>query len=179
LGALTPLVSLENRSHKVAAEIHSFPRLTTSEMNHLLNQQTTSTMATQASTMEPVPYSHAPGIDQHDGTWFSQHTSSSKSKSIKIKRDRGSDDFASSSVSASAMQMYDWATWRMYHRITSARRNRSAVVPVTDVPFSPMNSPTYLNFAGFPQEGTGDNTVHGGLATTVEDSDEGVFVMDL
>ena len=26
--------------------------------------------------------------------------------------------------------MYDWATWRMYHRITSARRARAAVVPV-------------------------------------------------
>jgi hypothetical protein len=175
--------SPENRSHKVAAEIHCYPQLIKSEIerHHLLNQQTTSTMATQASTMPHAPHSHAPGIhQQHGDTSFAQQASPSKrSKSIKIKRGRGSDDFASSSVSASAEQMYDWATWRMYHRITSARRNRSAVMPLSDVPDPSMNSRTYRGFVGCPLEATGDYTVHGGLATRDEGSDEGVFVMDL
>lgn len=184
LGAQRPFVSLENLNHKVAAEIHCSPhaQLTTSEMNHFLNQQTTLTMATQASMMAQAPRSRAPGIHQHGDSSFAQHTSTStskRSKSIMIKRGRGSDDLTSASVSASTHEFYDWATWRMYHRITSARRNRSAVLPLKDVPDLPTNSPTYRGFAGFPREATGDYTVHDGLATTGEDSDEGVFVMDL
>jgi hypothetical protein len=50
-----------------------------------------------------------------------------KSSNINIKRSRNEDDSVSD---YSTERMYDWATWRMYHRITSARRSRTTVVPM-------------------------------------------------
>lgn len=50
---------------------------------------------------------------------------SNTSNGIAIKRSR---QFEGSSHGSSE-KMYDWATWRMYHRITSARKART-IVPV-------------------------------------------------
>jgi len=116
-----------------------------------------------------------------------------KSRSIQIKRSRrGSDEFASSSVSASAEQMYDWATWRMYHRITTARRNKSSVAPLSDGNASyhdtVSNSRTYRGVSGFPADGghlvaeDSDTSQKGTTTDTAperNDFDEGIFVMDL
>ena len=49
-----------------------------------------------------------------------------KSESIAIKRSRVDEDSFHSEHSTE--RMYDWATWRMYHRITNARRTRVASV---------------------------------------------------
>jgi hypothetical protein len=50
-----------------------------------------------------------------------------KSSNIHINRSRNEDDSFSD---YSTERMYDWATWRMYHRITSARRSRRTVAPM-------------------------------------------------
>ena len=118
-----------------------------------------------------------------------------KSRSIQIKRTsrRGSDDFSSSSVSAAAEEMYDWATWRMYHRITTARRSKASVNPQPAISTSHQdkvhgsNSRFYHGVSGFPREGghlsVGDTDVspQKGCSASTEksDFDEGVFVMDL
>ena len=81
-----------------------------------------------------------------------------KSKSIQIKsnRRRGSDEFSSSSVSASAEQMYDWATWRMYHRITTARRTKASVKPLpagsTSHQDTVSSSRAFRGVSGFPRK---------------------------
>ena len=49
-----------------------------------------------------------------------------KSQNIAIRRSRGCED--SGHHDNSNENLYDWATWRMYHRITSARRSRIASV---------------------------------------------------
>lgn len=49
-----------------------------------------------------------------------------KSQNIAITRSRGCED--SIHHDSSNENLYDWATWRMYHRITSARRSRIASV---------------------------------------------------
>jgi hypothetical protein len=67
-----------------------------------------------------------------------------KSRSIKIKQPRRSynkqneEDQIYSTYDESEQRMYDWATWRMYDRITTFRRSRAAVVPVPHPePFAP------------------------------------------
>lgn len=173
---------LENLSHKVVDPLYSFPRFTTSEMkeDHLFNQQTTSTVTIQAPKIAHAYHSYDVN---HDGDIsHAQRTSPSKSsRSIMIKRNGSLDEFDSSSVSASTKQMYDWATWRMYYRITSARQKRSAIMPLMDVPSSGLHSDslTYRSLDGYPKEAMGDYTVHGGLAAVDDGSDEGVFVMDM
>ena len=110
-----------------------------------------------------------------------------KSRSIQIKRNRrGSDEFPSSSVSASAEQMYDWATWRMYHRITTARRAKSSITPLPSGNMSYQDtvagSRTYRGLSGFPRN-DGQETDSSPTKAVVQaersDFDEGIFMMDL
>uniref|UniRef100_A0A7S1GJZ7 Uncharacterized protein n=1 Tax=Cyclophora tenuis TaxID=216820 RepID=A0A7S1GJZ7_CYCTE len=53
-----------------------------------------------------------------------------RSNNIAINRSRHPD--GNSHGASSNERMYDWATWKMYHRITSARKARTTVVPVED-----------------------------------------------
>jgi hypothetical protein len=173
---------LENLSHNVVDPLYSFPPFTSSEMkeDHLFNQQTTSTVTIQAP--KTAQGHHSYDVNHYGDISHAQRTSPSKrSRSIMIKRNGSLDEFDSSSVSASTKQMYDRATWRMYHRITSARQKRSAIMPLVDVPSSGLHSNflTYRSLDGYPKEAMGDYTVHGGLAAVDDGSDEGVFVMDM
>lgn len=63
-----------------------------------------------------------PEVAAHHGA----HPPRPKSESIAIKRSREDEDSFNSEHSTE--RMYDWATWRMYHRITNARRYRVATV---------------------------------------------------
>ena len=70
-------------------------------------------------------------ISPEPGFQIAMNSTRPKSKSIEIKRSRESED--SAQMENSIERVYDWATWRMYHRITSARRSRMAsVVPFLD-----------------------------------------------
>ena len=68
----------------------------------------------------PRPIDHE--FELYDGAQPVSSPSRQKSQSIMIKRSRGCDN----SPVNSTENMYDSATWRMYHRITSARKNRVA-----------------------------------------------------
>lgn len=83
----------------------------------------------------------------------------------------------------------------MYHRITTARRNKSSVTPLPDGNTSASyqdtvsNSRTYRGLSGFPKDGGDPARVDSEAspqkgsptATSQEKNDfeEGVFVMDL
>ena len=129
-----------------------------------------------ATKMTEVPCSHAIIHHHGDTSHEDQRTSPAKrSRSIKIKRSRRSDDFDSSSMST-CMQMYDLAMWRMYQRITSARRAKYAVMPRMDVHSS---VPLSTSSSSFSQEAMRNYATHDDFAATDDGSDEGVFVMDL
>jgi hypothetical protein len=109
-----------------------------------------------------------------------------KSRSIQIRKSRrgSSDEFASSSVSSSAEQMYDWATWRMYHRITTARRNKAAMAPLHQEreDTSESNARMFRSMVSFPLDGGESSPRKESTTTRTEqrnDFDEGIFVMDL
>lgn len=69
-----------------------------------------------------------------------------RSRAIAIKRansnGRTSDD-GEQPVSASAERMYDWATWRMYERITDHRRRHPIKNPYTHRPSAATGAAVY------------------------------------
>mmetsp|Transcript_31465 Transcript_31465/g.51943 ORF Transcript_31465/g.51943 Transcript_31465/m.51943 type:complete len:209 (-) Transcript_31465:213-839(-) len=93
--------------------------ITIDPVSHQRSQPTTSAMMMQQPIGHDFPYyEHSTGSHSRP-----------KSASIEITRPRGYDNSAALLDSSSAERMYDWATWRMYHRITTARRSRASVVP--------------------------------------------------
>ena len=66
----------------------------------------------------------------YNGVQLVSSPSRPKSQSIMIKRSRGCED--SMFLDNSSERMYDWATWRMYHRITSSRKDRVASIRPMD-----------------------------------------------
>lgn len=104
----SPQNAKNNQSHKI---------ITIAQQLTDTSQPSTNTM-----TMQRAMNANFPPYEQP-----TQSASRPKSESINIKRLKGYDD--SSHFDNSAERMYDWATWRMYHRITTARRSRASVVP--------------------------------------------------
>ena len=75
---------------------------------------------TQENLLPPHGYCQGPTATDID------ESGRTRSQAIAIKRcDSCDEEFASSASGASAEQMYDWATWRMYIRIVDHRRNQS------------------------------------------------------
>lgn len=109
-----------------------------------------------------------------------------KSQSIKIKRSRDTmEDPYASSVCGSSERMYDWATWRMYHRITSARRSRGAVAPMPQESLSQRDEDhVYRSLSGaqihdvLPTGYEDSSTVHSPAVSSQTDLEE-VFVLDM
>jgi hypothetical protein len=125
-----------------------------------------------APKMAHAPHNYNVHYHRGDASSDAQRTIiAKKSRSINIKR--SPDALDDLSVSTNTEQIYEWATWRMHHRITSARQARSAVEPLRNVHSSDLLP------RSFQQEATKDYTVHNGLAFADVEPDEGVFIMDL
>ena len=129
----------------------------TSSHNHTLNSQPTahnghlenpvntslhhSTLHHPNAIMMPRPISQDfPVYDAADSVVTLARP---KSQNIAIKRSRGCED--SNHHDNSTENLYDWATWRMYHRITSARRSRIAsIAPITSYSYDMATTPVSL-----------------------------------
>lgn len=183
-----PFGAFHNRHKKLPTTVPTQQSLVEVRKHHRLHP-----IQAQSSFQSTAMTSSAKSVPLPPATRQRTNPVKARSRSIQIKRSRrGSDaDFSSSSVSASAEQMYDWATWRMYHRITTARRNKNSVAPLPEAHDSSSivsSSRTYRGLSGFPHDGGNalyDSDFSPQKKTTANatpeknDFDEGVFVMDL
>merc|ERR1712129_185409 len=102
-----------------------------------------------------------------------------------------------SSLSSSSTTMgekYDWATWRMYNRITTARRNRSTINPHADATSAVIidaemnvNESTGINMYRDVQQNdrndycfqSEDDNWSGGEEDSCYESCSGIFLLDM
>lgn len=137
---------------------------------------------TESTPMSAIPmkmtrhFGHH-GFSHFEGTHHGHGMSRPRSKSIMIKQSRGHDD--ADQLDNSAERIYDWATWRMYHRITSARRSRASVAPIinkipspaTAVHSKPMDD-------SLPNRSDGPHNMERSLASIDYSEDGEVFEID-
>jgi len=95
-------------------------------------------------------------------------------------------------------KQYDWATWRMYHRITSARQKRAAIFPEqfgtsintrdeddSDADFRPIKqlppiqSPGNISYFSSSKKFLGAEDCDEDDQIQSDYADEGVFMLDM
>eukprot|EP01083_Nonionella_stella_P101961 289676_1 len=156
-------------------------------------QQAPTTMASPTIVSFPIPESveFIQGRQQ-EGPSSSKMIHSRPSQPIPIKKRRPSPQELEEDVhSADSSSHYDWATWRMYERITNARRIRAVSrnsCPSVDADQQEQSQPVVISDEHFRlfalkqalRVHTVTESCHGLLQPALVDEfeDDGVFVLD-